>query len=350
MLVNCRSTLSSVIIRQTETFLNQQENAVDFPNSMHITVLSILLLGMLSGPIQAQDDQAPKQLLASAASIKWVNEPSPKDLPFPEGVQHLSFRSNLVEKEIGYCIYLPKAYRTNAIQRFPVIYNLHGNGGNEFTGLPAAALLHQQIESGHLPPLMMVMFNGGKSTFYKNSADGQFPIESIFITEFVPYIDATYRTIAEGAGRCIEGFSMGGRGSTRLAIKYPSLFCSLFCQAGNVPRLIEFFDSTPAEQRHLLLLGEDRKNWVADDVYANCEKNLDQIKQHLRIQIACGTQDDGHLPTVRDLHSHLTNLGIDHTYIELEGLAHQRPLMMKQLGPIWFDYHVESLRRSGALD
>ena len=32
---------------------------------------------------------------------------------------------------------------------------------------------------------------------------------------------------------------MGGRGSTRLAVKYPELFCSLFNQAGNVPRTAE---------------------------------------------------------------------------------------------------------------
>ncbi|MBT3480786.1 MAG: hypothetical protein HN457_05065 [Opitutales bacterium] len=31
---------------------------------------------------------------------------------------------------------------------------------------------------------------------------------------------------------------MGGRGSTRLAMTYPELFCSLSCQSGNVPRTL----------------------------------------------------------------------------------------------------------------
>ncbi len=289
-------------------------------------------------------------MAAAAASINWVNEPGEKELPLPEGVSHLSFRSELVGRDIGYCIYLPTAYQTNSDQRFPVIYNLHGNGGNEFTGLAAATLMHQQIEAGKIPPMIMVMFNGGKSTFYKNSADGKFPIESIFISEFIPFIDQTYRTISDGKGRCIEGFSMGGRGATRLAIKYPKMFCSLFCQAGNVPRLIDFYDDSPPEQRPLLLLGADRSAWEADDVYVNSEKNAAQIKKSLRIRVACGTKDDGHLPTIRDFHQHLIALGIDHTYIELEGLGHRRTEMMKQLEPIWFDYHVESLRRSGAID
>ena len=96
-----------------------------------------------------------------------------------------------------------------------MIYNLHGNGGNEFTSVDSVRLLHEQITKEIVPPMIMVLPNGGHSTFYKDSADGRFPIESIFIKEFIPYIDANYRTIADRKGRCIEGFSMGGRGSTR---------------------------------------------------------------------------------------------------------------------------------------
>ena len=97
-----------------------------------------------------------------------------------------------------------------------------------------------------------------------------------------------------------------------------------------------------------MLLGPDRSNWEDDDVYAISKKNEAKLKT-LRIQIACGTKDGGHLPTVRSFHQHLVDLGIDHTYIELEGLGHKRTEMMARLEPIWFAYHVESLRRSGAL-
>lgn len=328
-------------------------------NRLHL-FLSNFVMGCTTGSVflcscllvqntSAQERSQPSQMTAAAASIQWVNEPRESELPLPEGVQHLTFPSQLAGCEVGYCVYLPKLYSENTEQRFPVIYNLHGNGGNEFTGLAAADLLNQQIKSQKFPPLLMVMFNGGKSTFYKNSADGKFPIESIFLEEFIPHIDQTYRTIADGKGRCIEGFSMGGRGATRLAIKHPQMFCSLFCQAGNVPRLLNFYDEALPEHRPLLLLGADRKAWEADDVFLNAEKNAASIRQHLRIQIACGTKDDGHLPTVRDFHQHLTALKIDHTYIELKDLAHRRTEMMQQLGPIWFNHHVESLRRNDVL-
>lgn len=324
------------------------------PNRLVTLRCFALLFGVfISTEVISQDrsvvtDDQVQRTESGSAYIQWLNQPSEKDLPLPAGVQHLRFRSELVDRQISYCVYLPSVYLTQTQARFPVIYNLHGNGGNEFTGLGAARLLHEQIESGKVPPMIMVMFNGGKSTFYKNSADGKLPIESIFLDEFIPLIDATYRTIPDGKGRCIEGFSMGGRGATRLAIKHPGMFCSLFCQAGNVPRLMQKFDESTPQEREVAMLGVERQNWENDDVYANCEKKKKQIKAKLRIRIACGTKDGGHLPTVRDFHQHLTDLGIDHTYIELEGLGHRRTEMMQQMASVWFDYHVESLRQNGA--
>lgn len=290
----------------------------------------------------AQESQTKRP---NSPSIKWVNQPKPSQADLPPNSQHLCFESNLVKQKIGFCIYLPPNYSTSK-KHYPVIYTLHGNGGNEFTCLDSIALLHQGIKSGKWPEMIMVLPNGGKSTFYKNSADGNFPIESIFIDELIPFIDANYRTIARRDGRCIEGFSMGGRGATRLAMKYPHLFCSLFCQAGNVPHLLEIFDAATAAERKTMLLGEQRQNWEADDVYAITEKNRDTIRKNVRIKIACGTVDKGHIETIRDFHQHLITLGIDHTYLEIEQLGHKRTKMMSALKSTWFDYHVESLRRA----
>lgn len=285
---------------------------------------------------------------SAGPSIVWMNEP-PQNVVLPPGVTHRSFRSEAAKQEVGYCIYLPPGYDSDADRRYPVIYNLHGNGGNEFHSLEDVQVLHDGIVSGRWPPLIVVLPNGGKSTFYKDSFDGRFPIETIFIRELIPHIDATYRTLASREGRCIEGFSMGGRGATRLALKYPDLFCSLFCQAGNVPHTAEGFNPETPQVYPNSYLGPDRQNYIDNDAYLLLEKNLDRIKGRLRIQIACGTLDDGHLPTLRDFHGHLVQHGVDHTYIELEGLGHQRTRMLARLAPIWFDYHVESLRRSGAL-
>lgn len=316
-------------------------------NQMKSVLTLVAVLAVLTDlqPLEAQQKKK-KQKPSSGPSIVWVNEPKESQLPLPPNTQHLTFRSKLANEDIGYCVYLPPSYKVEEQRRYPVIYNLHGNGGNEFTSVDSIAVLDEGIRAGRWPELIMVLPNGGHSTFYKDSADGEFPIESIFMTEFIPLIDSTYRTVAKRHGRCIEGFSMGGRGSTRLAVKYPEMFCSLFCQAGNVPHLLDLYDSAEPETRKELLLGEDRANWEADDVYAVCEKNQSRIKANLRIQIACGTKDGGHLKTVRDFHQHLVALNIDHTYIEIEGLAHKRNEMIALLRPVWFDYHVESMKRA----
>src|SRR5947208_5545063 len=138
------------------------------------------------------------------ARIKWVNEPNPGTLPV--GVKHHTFFSKALNREVGYCIYLPPGYATETTRRYPVIYNLHGAGGNELHSFTDAKVLHDGIVAGRWPPMIMVLPNGGQATFYKDSADGKLPAETLIIREFIPYVDATYRTIAARGGRAIEGF------------------------------------------------------------------------------------------------------------------------------------------------
>ncbi len=282
--------------------------------------------------------------------IQWVHEePRERDLPVPDYYQHKTFFSKAAGQAVGYCIYLPPDYDRNSSKRYPVIYNLHGNGGNEWNRGQECRVLHEGIVAGKWPPMIMVFPNGGKTTFYKDSYDGKLPIETMFIKELIPHIDKTYRTIAKREGRCIEGFSMGGRGSTRLAMKYPKMFCSLFCQAGNVPRIADGYNPDAPDAYPNYYLGPDKQAFIDNDAFLLLEKNLQQIKK-LRILIACGTQDDGHLVTIRDFHQALLKRGVDHTYWEMEGLAHNRKEFIERLSPILYDYHVESLRRAGSLD
>ncbi|MEO2013580.1 MAG: alpha/beta hydrolase-fold protein [Fuerstiella sp.] len=168
--------------------------------SKSIVFVAGILLTVVWPQTHAQDKSKKKTKPPSQPSIVWVNQPKDNQLPLPKNTRHLTFRSTLVNKDIGYCIYLPPSYASSTKTRYPVIYNLHGNGGNEFTSVDSIRVLHDGIKAGRWPELIMVLPNGGHSTFYKNSADGRFPIESIFITEFIPFIDKTYRTVAVSKG------------------------------------------------------------------------------------------------------------------------------------------------------
>jgi S-formylglutathione hydrolase FrmB len=307
---------------------------------------SVIALTMTSLSAQEKKKQVKKP---SGPSIVWVT-PESDAYTMPPRTTHKTFESEVAKQKVGYTIYLPPGYETDTEKRYPVIYNLHGNGGNERKGLESQAILHDGITKGWWPPMIMVRPNGGRSTFYKDSADGRFPIETMFINELIPHIDKSYRTIAARHGRCIEGFSMGGRGSTRLAVKYPDLFCSLFCQAGNVPRTSEGYDPTMPDVYPNSYLGKDKQNYIDNDVFLLIEKNKDKIKGRLRILIACGTKDMGHLVTIREFHDALLKLDIDHTYHEIESLKHERVKMMNMLKPVLFDYHVESMRLAKLAD
>ncbi|HYO49081.1 MAG TPA: alpha/beta hydrolase-fold protein [Chloroflexia bacterium] len=50
--------------------------------------------------------------------------------------------------------------------------------------------------------------------------------EDYFLQELVPYVDANFRTIAERGGRAVDGFSLGGFQSIKIAAQHPELFCS----------------------------------------------------------------------------------------------------------------------------
>src|SRR5436190_21987737 len=106
-----------------------------------------------------------------------------------------------MKHDVGYCIYLPPDYASAASSRYPVIYNLHGAGGNELHSFEEAVLLDAGIRSGKLPPMILVLPNGGKATMYKDSYDGKFMGETNIIRELIPHIDGAYRTIAARNGR-----------------------------------------------------------------------------------------------------------------------------------------------------
>ncbi len=176
-----------------------------------------------------------------------------------------------MQRDVDYCLYLPPSYATEKARLYPVVYHLHGAGGNETRSIFSATVLHEGILAGRLPEMIMVFPNGGRSTMYQDSGDGRFMAETTFIRELMPHIDATYRTIADRKARCIEGSSMGGRGSTHLAMKYPELFGSLFNQSGNVYHVS---DVSKAPNPYL---GDDPARLKANDPYLNLQKNLTAI-------------------------------------------------------------------------
>lgn len=301
---------------------------------MRRLLIALVLLGMCP-TLPAQKAKGKAKASQANTDDMWVIPPVAK---LPANVTHHTFHSASMNRKVGYCLYLPPGYAKDEKRRYPVIYHLHGAGGNETRSVYSATVLHEGILAGKLPEMIMVFPNGGRSTMYQDSGDGRFMAETMMIQELIPHIDATYRTIADRKARCIEGFSMGGRGSTHLAMRHPKLFGSLFNQSGNVYHVSDVSKAPNA------YLGSDPERLKANDPYLNLQKNLAFIQANLRIQVACGTADLDHLITVRDYHEALTKAGVPHSYFEVEGLDHNQKKMIDGRRSTWFDFHIESLR------
>jgi len=56
--------------------------------------------------------------------------------------------------------------------------------------------------------------------------------ETFHIEELIPWVDATFRTFPEQAGRAVSGFSMGGFGALKYIAKYSDKFASVSAHSG----------------------------------------------------------------------------------------------------------------------
>ena len=65
----------------------------------------------------------------------------------PAGVQHRILHSKAMKRDVGYNIYLPPDYESSG-RRYPVIYWLHGSGGNESSSLWIAEEYQKAIAFG----------------------------------------------------------------------------------------------------------------------------------------------------------------------------------------------------------
>lgn len=151
-------------------------------------------------------------------------------------------------------IYTPPGYETSGDRRYPVLYLLHGMGGDEEAWLTqgrSAQIFDNLIARGMMETMIVVMPNGnasqeaapGETHFglvaptvaLPHTMDGAF--EEAF-PDIVAFVDKTYRTKADKEHRAIAGLSMGGFHSLHISKQYPDLFgyVGLFSAAIN-PRV-----------------------------------------------------------------------------------------------------------------
>jgi len=130
-------------------------------------------------------------------------------------VMTISVPSAVLKYPIDAQLYLPPCYATSG-EAYPVLYLIHGLNltNTQWVELGAPTTADALSAAGEIAPLIIVMPSDRK--------DERF--DPAFVTDLVPYIDATYRTISDYRFRAIGGLSRGGGWAVHLGLRYPQVF------------------------------------------------------------------------------------------------------------------------------
>jgi enterochelin esterase-like enzyme len=137
-------------------------------------------------------------------------------------------------------VYTPAGYEDNS-DKYPVLYLLHGGGGDEdqWTTLARASyIMDNLIASGKAKPMIVVMTNGNANqtaaiTDWPDVTDKNitgsgggmseaFP--NSIVTDVIPYVEKHYRVLANKENRAIAGLSMGALQTQITSINNPGVF------------------------------------------------------------------------------------------------------------------------------
>ena len=149
--------------------------------------------------------------------------------------------SNSLGEFRGVTVYLPEGYDPYGQIDYPVIYWLHGIGGNQHSNSYIITILDTLIGNQTIEPLIFVRAYAGGGfyfrPFYTNSPlNGNF--EDYIVSDLVEFIDTNFRTITNREKRCISGYSMGGYGCMKLALKHTELFRAVAAHSGCMDHLV----------------------------------------------------------------------------------------------------------------
>jgi enterochelin esterase-like enzyme len=154
-------------------------------------------------------------------------------------VQHIKIHGVSLERNLegeavdrDAIVFLPPSYNKNKNRRYPVVYALHGYsiGAEQWTHeihvpqtVEGAFALGTKEMIVVLPDSKTVW---GGSMYSSSVTTGDF--ERFIAHDVVEYMDTHYRTIPDRRSRGLVGHSMGGYGASRIGMKHPDVFGSLY--------------------------------------------------------------------------------------------------------------------------
>ncbi len=198
-------------------------------------------------------------------------------------------------------VYTPPGYEQDASKRYPVLYLQHGMGENE-TGWSnqghVGLIMDNLIAEGKATPFIIVMDNGnigapnpfGPPTEVKESAlsraiDGpggrKFNFDAfahVLIEDLIPYIDATYRTMADQPHRVMAGLSMGGMQTRSITLANLDTFSAIGIFSGGSIAPSDIPDMNEFKQKIKLVFVSYGSQEVSGGMGAKGKADVDALK------------------------------------------------------------------------
>lgn len=249
-----------------------------------------------------------------------------RDVPHGQ-VREIWYQSSVTGSWRHAMVYLPPDYDASPKARYPVLYLQHG-GGEDETGWirqgRANFILDNLIAAGEAKPMIVVMAYGyarragapavNPVGFAPNSPEARKAREEMArafeddVTQaLIPFVDRTYRTIADRDHRAMAGLSMGGFQTFHVTLNNLDLFSH-----------IGGFSGAPA------LLDPDARLDPKEDfngVFANAAEFRKKV--HV-LYLGVGTAEAERFTTrIRAFHQSLLDAGIEHVYWESPGTDHE---------------------------
>lgn len=229
---------------------------------------------------------------------------------FAAKVDTLLVKSSSMNTDVQVVVITPDAALGKKAMACPVIYLLHGFGGNAKTWLGTKPNLPQIADE---KGIIFVCPDGKRSWYWDSPKDPSSRFETFVSSELVKYIDANYKTIADRNGRAITGLSMGGHGAMWNAIRHKDTFGAVGSTSGGVD--IRPFPLNWDMAKQLGEFASNKKIWDEHTVI----NQIDKIENgDLAIIIDCG-EGDFFLNVNKDLHTRLLARNIDHDFITRPG-------------------------------
>ena len=252
---------------------------------------------------------------------------SPQDVPHGQ-VREVWYSSKVTGSWRHALVYLPPDYDTKANVRYPVLYLQHGAGEDE-TGWVrqgnANFILDNLIAAKSCKPMIVVMAYGyahragempvdlfakgfGSPEMLKAMQDMAAAFEDDVTQAVIPYIDSTFRTLADREHRAMAGLSMGGMQTFQITLDHLDLFSYIggFSGAGG-----------------MLVLGNRKLDPKTDYNGVFADSAAFGKKVHL-LWIGVGTNEPERMRTgLQRLHTSLLEANIQHVFYESPGTDHE---------------------------